>query len=62
MGELYRFEDATMLAHKIESVFEKDCFDNAIMQQKSRDRHDASENIRRTLEIYNCVLNGGKYE
>lgn len=57
MGALYRFEDSTMLASEIEKAFENTSFDNTIMRQVAKERHNAEVNIQQTLEIYNIVMN-----
>ncbi len=62
MGMLYRFEDATMLSYLIEEVFETTSFDNTIMRQAARNRHDAFRNIKQTVEIYNSVMKADSNE
>ncbi len=62
MGKLYRFEDETMLSFLIEEVFETTSFDNAPMRQTARTRHDPTENIEKTVEIYNSIMNADKDE
>ena len=57
MGRLYRFEDSTMLASEIEEIFDNGLFDNSIMRQEAAARHDASNNMKQTMSIYNSIMN-----
>lgn len=56
-GKLYRYEEVEMLAFAICSIFEKSAsFDNTIMRNTARGRHDPIANAQSLLRIYNSVL------
>lgn len=56
-GILYRFEEAEMLAYYICEVFENSVsFDNTIMKETARNRHNPKANALRLMEIYKKIV------
>ena len=57
-GYLYRFSDFQMLAFDICKIFkESSSFDNSEMRLVAKQRHDADNNLKSLLEIYNQIVN-----
>lgn len=55
-GDLYRFEEVEMLAYKICQAFEKSSmFDNTMMREIARNRHDCRINAETLLGIYKTI-------
>lgn len=55
-GILYRFDEVKMLAYYICEVFEKsESFDNTIMKEVAKERHDPKKNASRLLDIYRNI-------
>ena len=54
---LYRFEDIEMLAWKICKLFEESMsFDNTMIRNVAKRRHDPGKNVKQLLSIYQRVL------
>ena len=55
-GQMYRFEEIEMLAHKIVQVFDsKDDVQTDRMRQVALKRHNPEENARELMNIYNSI-------
>jgi len=62
-GEIVRFEEVEMLAYKICKLFaESPTTDNATMQAIAKQRHDPKVNAKRTLEIYQSIIDSNSHK
>ena len=55
-GNMYRYEEIEMLAHKICQVFYNEA-DQIDCSQMAAQRHDPSTNVKGLIEIYNNIIN-----
>lgn len=56
-GYLYRFEEYEMLASLIIKVFKESCqFDNTLMRETARSRHDKQTNFKQLMSIYQDIV------
>ena len=57
-GRLYRCEEFEMLAWHVCNLFETSySFDNTEMRENARKRHNSGTNAKRTIEIYESIIN-----